>query len=235
MSLKKLKIPSYTLAQDLSNSITHGLGAVFGVVALILMLLKVCVWGYTGANQTEYIYRIIGVVIYGLGLIICYSISCIYHGLAKNNGKKVLRVLDHDTVYLLISGTYTIYCLVSLRNVSLWGVVPNIGWIIFAICWIGVTIGIVFNSIDMNKFSALSFILYIVIGWVIIIASKELIDILTIKGFLLMLSGGVAYSVGAILYGIGKKYSFWFHTVFHVFILIGSVLQFLSIWFFVLN
>ena len=235
MSLDEISLPNYTVKQDIWNAITHGLGAIFGIVVTILMLLKITLWGATGANQTEYIFRMVSVSIYGAGMIICYTISCVYHSLFKNNGKKVLRVIDHDTVYMLIAGSYTAFCLISLRNQTLFGVIPYIGWIIFGICWAGVIVGIVFNSIDFHKYKILSTSLYIIIGWTIILASSELINTISMAGYLWMLFGGVAYTIGSVLYGIGAKKSLWFHTVFHVFVVIGTVLQFISIWFYVLN
>jgi hemolysin III len=235
MSVEEISLPNYTIKQDIWNAITHGLGAIFGIVATVLMLLKINLWGAVGINHTEFIYRIIGVCIYGAGMIICYTISCVYHSLFKNNGKKVLRVIDHDTVYMLIAGSYTVFCLTVLREQTMWGIVPYIGWIIFGICWIGVIIGIVFNSINIHKFMILSTSLYITIGWSIIFASQELINTIGVNGFLWMLCGGIAYTVGAVLYGVAGKKSLWFHTVFHIFILIGTVLQFISVWFYVLN
>lgn len=235
MSIKKIQLPKYTLAQEISNAITHGVGAIFGIIILILMLLKINLWGYQGSSDTDLIYRNIGVILYASGMIICYTISCIYHSLAKNKGKKVLRVIDHDMVYLLIGGTYSVYCLVPLRDVTIWNTLPYAGFFVFVLCWIGVIIGIVFNSIDIKKYAILSYILYILIGWLIIICFKELINSISLAGTLYLLFGGIAYTIGAILYGIGAKKSLWFHTVFHCFILLGTILQFISIWFYVLN
>jgi Predicted membrane protein, hemolysin III homolog len=235
MSINKIKLPEYSVKQDVWNSITHGIGVLFAIVVTVLMLLKVTFWGYSGANHIEQVYRIVGICLYGAGMLLCYTISTVYHGLFMNNGKKVLRVIDHDTVYCLIAGTYSIYCLVTLRNVTMWGSIPYIGWIIFGICWLGVIVGIVFNSIDMNKFKILSFSLYIIIGWTIILASKELITSLTLSGYLFLLGGGLAYTIGSVLYGIGAKKSLWWHVVFHCFILLGTILQFISIWCYVLN
>lgn len=235
MSVNKIELPKYTFAQDLCNAITHGLGAIFGIVMTILMLLKVTVFGASGGNSVEEVYRIVCIAIYGASIIICYAISCVYHSLFKNNGKRVLRVIDHDTVYLLIAGSYTIFCLVPIRNEYLWGVIPCAGWIIFGICWVGVILGIVFNSVNIQKYKIFTTLLYIVIGWSIIFATKELINTITLNGFIWMLFGGISYTIGAILYGIGAKKSLWFHTVFHCFILLGTILQFISIWFYVLN
>ncbi|MFA6754935.1 MAG: hemolysin III family protein [Bacilli bacterium] len=235
MSLKKIVIPNYKLSQELWNSISHGIGAIFGIVATVLMLLKICVWGYEGINTTEKVFRIVACSIYGFSMILCFTVSCIYHGLAKNSGKKVFRVIDHDTVFLLIAGTYTAYTLITLRNETLWGVIPYSGWIMFGIVMVCVIIGITFNSIDMNKFKKLSMVLYIVVGWVIVCGAYELYFLLTPAGFWFLFGGGIAYTIGAILYAIGSKKSKWWHTVFHFFILIGTVLQFISIYVYALN
>ncbi|MDY2728235.1 MAG: hemolysin III family protein [Candidatus Onthovivens sp.] len=241
MSLKEIELPPYKLSHELWNSISHGLGAILGIISLIICLLKVINTGYDGylppSNQLSYesfVCKITSIIIYSLSLIITYTISCIYHALKKNNGKRVMRVIDHDTVYLLISGTYTPFCLVSLRHTSLYGVIPNCGYIIFALVWILVTIGIVFNSININKFKVLSFVMYICAGWTIIFAAKEVLDVTGFNGFMLLLFGGISYTLGSILYGLGGKYSVWFHTVFHFFVLAGSVLQFISIYLYVL-
>lgn len=234
MSVKNIKLPEYTVKQDLWNSITHGIGALFGIVVTVLMLIKVCVWGYGGETSTDLIYRIVGICLFGFGMLACYTISCVYHSLFKNDGKRVLRVIDHDTIYLLIAGSYSAFCLISLRDVSLWGVLPHAGWWIAGTCWIGVVLGIVFNSIDIHKYMGFTTALYIITGWTIILASKEIIDVISLPGYLFLLGGGIAYTVGAVLYGIGAKKSLWFHTVFHVFIVIGTVLHFVAIWCYVL-
>lgn len=241
MSLQEIELPDYKLRHELWNSITHGLGAVFGILVMIFSLLKIILNGYDPSlpsyemnSYTTYIFKIVSIILYGLGLIITYTISCIYHALAKHNGKRVLRVIDHDTVYLLIAGTYTPYCLISLREANLFGIIPYCGYIIFSIVWILIIIGIVFNSININKFKVLSFVMYICAGWTIILASKELLDVIGINGFLLLLFGGITYSLGSVLYGLGSKYSVWFHTVFHIFVLIGTILQFISIYMYVI-
>lgn len=239
MSVNEIELPNYKLRHELVNSITHGLGGLFGIVALILMLLKVL--GVYLPNEShlkdgDFIYALISIIIYSISIITCMTISCIYHALAKNNGKRVLRVLDHDMVYFLVAGTYTPYCLISLRNVPLWGidVLSFSGWIIFAIAYILVIIGIVFNSINIKKYAPLSMVCYIVAGWSIILNFVELYKILTFNGFILLLSGGIAFTLGAVLYGIGSKKSIWWHSVFHIFVLIGIILQFISVYLYVL-
>lgn len=240
MSLEEVKLPNYKLRHELWNSITHGLGALFGIFILIFSLIKIINTGYINGldssnplSYSSYIIKISSIAIYSISLMITYTISCIYHALKRNNGKKVLRIIDHDTVYLLISGTYTPYCLISLRNVKLYNIIPYSGYIILAIVYILIILGIVFNSININKFKILSFIMYIASGWMIIFEAKELLNIIGFNGFILLLMGGISYTLGSILYGIGSKKSVWFHTVFHIFVLIGTILQFVSIYLYV--
>lgn len=241
MSLKEVELPNYKLRDELWNSITHGLGALFGIFVLIFSLIKIVNAGYDinlpssdFNSYTSYIIKIISIIIYSVSLMITYTISCVYHALAKNNGKKVLRIIDHDTVYLLIAGSYTPFCLVSLRDVSMWGVIPYSGYIIFSIVWILITIGIVFNSININKYKIISFVMYIVVGWIIILEAKELLNVIGFNGFMFLLFGGISYSLGSILYGLGSKKYIWFHTVFHIFVLIGTILQFIAIYLYVI-
>ena len=241
MSLKEVELPNYKLRDELWNSITHGLGAIFGIFVLIFSLIKIVNNGYDITlpssdpnSYTSYIIKIISIIIYSVSLMITYTISCVYHALAKNNGKKVLRIIDHDTVYLLIAGSYTPFCLISLRDETMWGVIPYSGYIIFSIVWILITIGIVFNSININKYKVISFVMYIVAGWIIILEAKELLNVIGFNGFMFLLFGGISYSLGSILYGLGSKKYIWFHTVFHIFVLIGTILQFIAIYLYVI-
>ena len=226
MCIDDVAIPRYSLAEELLNAISHGLGAIFGIVALILMLIKVIPTGDP--------FKISASIIYGLSLIILFTISCVYHALAKNKGKKVLRILDHDVIYILIAGTYAPYTLVALRPYN----VRNLGngtvaYIMFAIVWICCIVGAVFNSIDIHKYRVLSMICYLVSGWVVVTALFVLWDIITPTGVLLLLSGGIVYTIGAVLYAIGAKKKY-FHSLFHLFVLIGAVLMFISVYCFVL-
>ncbi|MDY4823051.1 MAG: hemolysin III family protein [Candidatus Onthovivens sp.] len=237
MCVDDIKLPNYKLKHELCNSITHGLGAIFGILATIFMYLKIC--GVFPQSEVDYdidfIYRCIGVGIYGFGMITCMCISCLYHALARNKGKKVFRVIDHDFVFVLLAGTYSIYCLCAIRNTSIWNnLIPYSGWIIFVIVWLLVILGIIFNSINIHRYSKLCMIIYIVAGWTILFASDGIIKEVGINGFLLLLFGGIAYTIGAILYGLGKKKSVWFHTVFHCFVIVGMILQFVSVYLYVL-
>lgn len=229
MCVKDIKLPQYQLKDELWNSITHGLGAIFGIVALILMLVKI-----NSTSNLEGIDRIfanISCSIYGFSLIVCMCISCIYHALKKNNGKRVLRVLDHDFVFFLVAGTYTPYCLIAMRDLPLWGISNSnfSGYIILILVYALCILGIVFNSINIDKYALLSMIIYIGAGWSIAINVVELIKAIPLNSIILLVLGGITYTIGAIIYGIGKKKPFM-HSVFHIFILGGIVSQFFSIY-----
>lgn len=238
MALKDIELPDYKLRHELWNSISHGLTGLFGIVAFILMMLKIGnVYVANGLHIVAHdVYAYVACVIYGFAIIVCMTISCIYHALAKNNGKRVLRVLDHDFVFFLVAGTYTPFCLISMRNLPLLGIEGTnwSGWLIFALVWACIALGITMNSVNIKKFSALSMTIYICAGWLIIVNCVELFNAIGLEGFLLLLFGGISFSLGSILYGLGKKRSVWFHTVFHWFVTLGIILQFLSVYLYVL-
>lgn len=211
--MRKITIPKYNLCEELINSISHGLGVILGIVALVLTIVQ------SAKNHST-----IGVVsscIYGSTMIIMYLNSCLYHAFSpKIKAKKVFRILDHCDIYLFIAGCYTPYCLCLIGGIK--------GWIIFSIIWLSAIVGVLLNAIDLEKFQIPSVILYLVMGWMIIFSYNSIEEVLALPGLILLITGGVAYTIGAILYGIGSKKRY-FHSVFHFFVLAGSILQFLSI------
>ena len=213
----RIAIPRYTLGEELINSISHGVGAGLGITALVLCIVKSCspLDGYKLASS----------IVFGLTTTLLYLMSCLYHALKVNRAKRVFRVIDHCTIFLLIAGTYTPYTLNTLRGVT--------GWVLFGIVWGVGILGIVLNAVSLKKYAKLSVACYIALGWVVIFASKELIASLDRGGLWLLLAGGIAYTIGAVLYGIGAKKRY-FHSVFHFFCLIGTALHFFSIYFYVL-
>ena len=218
ISLKdKIKIPHYSLSEELVNAVSHGIGALFSVAALVLTVVlstwKGNVWG------------VVSSAIYGGTLIILYTMSTLYHSFKVNNAKRVFRIIDHCSIYLLIAGTYTPYTLVSLRG--------PVGWTLFGVVWGAAILGIIFNSIDMNKYKIISMIAYIAMGWVLVLAAKPLYESIGFSGIFWLLLGGVLYTVGAVFYVIGKKRRFS-HSIFHIFVLFGSLCHFFSILFYVL-
>jgi hemolysin III len=220
MKVRDIQLPQYTLAQELWNSISHGLGAVFTLIAGPFLLVK--------AARTGDAWTIVSCSIFVFSLLLLYTFSCLYHALGRNNGKKVLRVMDHDMVFALILGSYTPYCLISLRQAS-----PAWGWAILGSVYALSALGIVLNSVNIKKFAVFSMIDYLLIGWIIVIAFVPLFQVVAWQGVVLLMVGGLCYTVGSILYGIGKKHSPWWHTVFHFFVLAGTVLMFFSIYFYV--
>lgn len=226
MSIKEIEIPRYSLGEELWNSISHGAGAIFGIVALLLMITKVA-----PSNNP---FAIISAIIYGVALIILFTVSCVYHALAKNNGKRVMRVMDHNMIFILVAGSYTPYTLVAMRPENIWGWGNGVvAYTMLAIVWTSCIIGTVFNSINIKKYAWLSMICYLGAGWVIIAAFAPLWNIIGNVGAILLLLSGLAYTVGSILYGLGRKIKYM-HTVFHFFVLAGAILMFISIYCFVL-
>ena len=139
------------------------------------------------------------------------------------NGKKVMQVLDHCTIFLLIAGSYTPFALCTFREYD-----AAIGWTIFGIIWAMAIIGIVLNAIDLKRYKIFSMICYLGMGWAVIFKANLLPVLLPTGGLVLLVAGGIAYTIGAILYGVGKKHK-WMHSVFHLFILLGSLLHFFCI------
>ena len=213
----RISIPQYTLGEELINSISHGVGAGLGITALVLCIVKSCMPldGYILASS----------IVFGLTTTLLYLMSCLYHALKVNKAKRVFRVIDHCTIFLLIAGTYTPYTLITLRGMT--------GWLLFGIVWGVGILGIVLNAVSLKRFEKLSVACYIALGWAVVFASKQLVASLDRTGLWLLLAGGIAYTVGAVLYGLGAKRRY-FHSVFHFFCLIGTALHFFSIYYYVL-
>lgn len=221
MTVKEIDLPPYTRRQEWWNMLSHAFGVIFSLVGGIFLLIK--------ASYTGDAWRIVTSAVFMFSLLVLYTISSVYHGLYRNNGKRVLRVLDHDMVFFLIMGTYTPYCLVTLREYS-----PGWGYSIWGIVMVLGIVGIVLNSCNIKKFFIFSMVDYLLMGWCVIISMYPLLMSLGWwMGTFLLLMGGVSYTVGAVLYAVGKKKSPWFHTVFHFFVLFGTILMFFSIYFYV--
>ncbi len=223
--LKDRILPTYTVAEEIFNMVSHIVGAVFGIAALVLCVIMSAshhdAWGIVGSS------------IYGASMIVLYTMSAVYHGLGKKTeklimAKKVMQVVDHCTIYFLIAGTYTPILFTSIRKES-----PVWCWIIFGLVWGFAVIGGIFTGIDLKKYSIFSMCCYIGMGWCIVLAAKTAIAAIPLMGLLWLLIGGIAYTIGAVLYGLGKRKK-WMHGIFHVFCLIGSIAQFICILFYVL-
>lgn len=218
--IKDRKLPDYTVGEDRANMITHivggGIGIVVTVFAILISAFHKNVWGIVSGS------------IYGFTLIALYSISSVYHGLNKGTAKKILQIIDHCTIFFLIAGTYTPILLSGIRKTH-----PALAWCVFGIEWGLTFFAGTLNAIDLKKYSKFSMFCYIGMGWCIIMLLKPTIKAMTLSGFLILLAGGISYTIGSVLYIIGAKRRYY-HTVFHIFVDIGSILQAISILFYVL-
>jgi len=217
--LRDRLLPAYSSGEECMNMVTHIVGGSFSVIALILCLWRSIPNGFLPIVTSS---------VYGVSMITLYTMSSIYHGLHAGTGKKVLQVLDHCTIYGLIAGTYTPIVLCALAPEY-----PEFGGGLFAAGWIlEITEGVL-TAIDLKRYRFFSMACYIGMGWGIIFFLPQTLDVLSLPGFLILLAGGIAYTIGAVLFGLGKRIK-WMHSVFHIFVILGSILQFLTIFLYVL-
>ncbi len=230
MSEKTVKVkfserpmPAYTRGEEIFNMVSHIAGGALGVTAttlcVIIAALHHNVWG------------VVSGAIYGSMMIILYTMSSIYHGLSPHlMAKRVFRVIDHCSIFLLIAGTYTPIALCNLRAYS-----APLGWTIFGWIWGMAALGITLNAVNMEKFKKFSMVCYLGMGWCILAAVPQTIAAIAPGGLVFLLLGGVAYTIGAAIYGVGKKKGrAYVHSVFHLFVVLGSLLQFFCILFYVM-
>lgn len=213
--LRDRRLPDYTRGEEIYNMVSHivggGLGVCVLVICLVISILRRNVWG------------IVGGAIYGISFIQLYTISSIYHGLHAGTAKKVLQVLDHCSIYLFIAGTYTPIMLCRLRPAY-----PGWAWGLLGAVWALAALAITLTAIDLKKYSAFSMVCYIGMGWCVIAGIKPMLAVMPAGGMALLVAGGVAYTLGAILYGLGVKHRYM-HSVFHTFVVAGSVLHALCV------
>lgn len=218
--LRDRSLPDYTRGEEIFNTVSHIVGAGIGVVALVMCVILSALHGDSWA--------VVGSAIYGGSFIALYTVSSVYHGLKKGAAKKVMQVVDHCTIYFLIGGTYTPILFCAIRDES-----PVWSWVIFGIVWGCAAMAAVFTAIDLKKYAVLSMICYICMGWCILLCVKTLIAALPFAGLMYLLFGGIAYTVGAVIYGVGKKHRYM-HSIFHLFVVLGSVLHLVCILFYVI-
>jgi hemolysin III len=213
MSISQIRIPDYTKKEELLNSLTHGIGAVLGLLGLILML-----------NKAGTSLRIVCAWIYGISMIMLYTMSCLYHAMPRDSQiKKLFRVLDHCNVFLLVFGTYIPGVLIAVGG--------KLGWSLFSLVAVITSIGIILTLIDMDRFSKAAVACHLINGWSIIFGIPRLFRVMGTAGVLYIALGGVVYSIGAALYGMGKKKRY-IHSVFHVFCVAATALQFIGLYFY---
>ncbi|MBQ2765256.1 MAG: hemolysin III family protein [Firmicutes bacterium] len=218
--LAQRQLPVYTIGEERMNMITHIIGGAIGVAVLVFCILI--------AASHDNVWGIVGGSIYGASLIALYTVSSVYHGLKPGFAKKVMQVVDHCTIYFLIAGTYTPILLSAIRPLY-----PTLSWVIFGAQWGIALIAAALTAIDLKKYSKFSMFCYLLMGWMVILALKPTLEAVGWAGFWWLLAGGIFYTVGAVLYALGKKKKY-FHSVFHIFVDLGSITQAVCILFYVL-
>jgi hemolysin III len=210
------EIKYYSPIEEKINIISHGLAFILSIVAFVLLV--------THANLYGNVWHIVSFSIFGASLIILFAASTFYHSVKNPELRSRLRIIDHASIYVLIAGTYTPFSLVTLNGPT--------GWTIFVISWGLALTGIILKLFFTGKYKLISTLMYILMGWIIIFVIKPVMNNLSLEGLLWLVAGGLAYTIGAILYSI-KNIKFN-HAIFHVFVLIGSVCHFVSVFFYVL-
>ena len=213
---KKNYLPVYTLSEELINSISHGVGTCLSIAALVLCIVQAAVNG-TAAG-------VVSACIYGVSLTMLYIMSTLSHAITNRTARKVFRVFDHTSIFFLIAGTYTPITLVTLGGA--------LGWTLFGILWWLAVIGIVFDAVMLDRFRKIEMILYVAMGWCIVLTVKPLLAAMQPGGLILLLAGGICYTVGIIFYKLKKIR--YMHSVWHLFVLAGSILHYFSVYFYVL-
>ena len=215
--MKNKHITYYESTEEKINVITHAIGLLLSIAALVLLIVHA---SYHGSAR-----HIVSFTIFGASLIVLYSASTLYHYSQKPNIRHKLNILDHASIYVLIAGTYTPFTLITLKGA--------LGWAIFGITWGIALVGIFLKLFYTGKYDKISTIAYVVMGWIIIFAVKPLMENLPINGLYWLLTGGISYTIGAVLYSIKKiKYN---HAIFHLFVLLGSFSHFMAVYFYVLK
>ena len=210
------EIKHYSSIEEKINIISHAIGFILSIVALVLLV--------TYAILDGDVWHIVSFSIFGSSLIVLYAASTLYHSAKRPELRNRLNILDHASIYVLIAGTYTPFTLVTLKG--------PIGWVIFGTSWGLALTGIILKLFFTGKYDLMSTIMYVLMGWIIVFAIKPLINNLPLEGLIWLFAGGISYTIGAIIYGI-KKIKFN-HAIFHMFVLMGSFCHFMSVYFYVL-
>lgn len=218
--LKDRDLPDYTKGEEIFNMVSHIVGGALAIAALVLCVI------FSALYQDAW--SVVASAIYGGTMVVLYTMSSIYHGLKSEMAKKVFQVIDHCTIYFLIAGTYTPITLVGLRVNH-----PVVGFVVFGIVWACCLAAATLTAIDLEKNKKLSMICYLGMGWCIILFIKPTIEVLGLGGMTFLITGGVAYTFGAVLYGVGKRKRYM-HSMFHLFVIAGSVLHFFMMLFYVI-
>lgn len=222
IALKDRILPPYTRGEEIFNMVTHIIGAAIGVAVLVLCIIKGAI------NKSGY--DVASGIVYGISMILLFTMSSIYHGLTDRHktAKKVFQIMDHCTIFILIAGTYTPILLSGIMSYD-----PKWAWILFGVIWAAAIIGIVLNAIDIKKFSKFSMVLYLIMGWCIVFKMNLLPPTIGKGGVILLVLGGISYTIGTVFYKLQKKMKFM-HSIWHIWIIFGAVLHALCVLIYVL-
>ena len=212
---KSKELVYYSSLEETMNVISHGFGLLLSVCALVFLVIRSSAYGS--------VWHIVSFSIFGTSLILLYAASTLYHNAKKEVLRKKLNILDHASIYVLIAGTYTPFVLVTLNG--------TLGWVLFGITWGLAITGVILKLFFTGKYDKISTIAYVLMGWIIVFGINTLIRNLPLEGLFWLLAGGIAYTIGAVLYSL-KRIKFN-HAIFHLFVLIGSFCHFISIFFYV--
>ena len=212
--LRERLLPDYTKGEEIMNMVTHIVGGGLAIIGSVFCIIRAC---HLGAVD------MIGAVIYCVSMIGVYTMSSIYHGLRTDISKKVMQVIDHCAIYFLIAGTYSPIMITGFLPVF-----PAIGWWLLIMEWGLTALAVTLTAIDLKKYKVFSMVCYIFMGWGIIFFLPQAMEVMTAPGFYWLLAGGIAYTIGAVLFGLGKKLR-WMHAVFHIFVILGSLFQYFAI------
>ncbi len=207
----------YTLGEEIFNSVSHGTGGLLAIAGTVVLIVFSAIYSNAWA--------VVGSAIFGASMIILYTMSTLYHAITNKKAKSFFRIMDHNTIFLLIAGTYTPITLVPLRG--------PVGWVLFGVIWATAILGIVLNSIDLEKFKKLSLVCYVIMGWAVIFTIKPMIRSVPTQSLIFLLVGGIFYTVGIVFYVLKKiKY---FHSIWHLFTIGGTVFHYFSILLMIMN
>lgn len=207
----------YTVGEEIFNSITHGVGVGLSIAATVLMIVK----AVTSSVPEIKPYYVTSSAVFGTTMILVYLMSTLYHALTPIGAKKVFAILDHTSIYLMIAGTYTPFCLVALHN--------SFGWVLFGLIWALAVLGVTFYAIFGSRMRLISSFTYLLMGWIVICAIKPISQAITTTSLVMLIVGGGVYTIGAIFYSL--KTVKWMHSIWHLFVIAGSILHFFSVFF----
>ena len=204
-----------TLGEEIANSITHGIGAALSIAGLVAIVAV--------AALDRPAWQVVACAIYGTSLVLMYVSSTMYHALTNKRAKRVFKILDHSSIYLLIAGTYTPFTLITLRGP--WG------WSLFAVVWGLCVCGVVFKSLWIGRLKVASTVVYLLMGWCVVVAIRPLLAALPWTGFMWMLAGGLCYTAGVAFYANSRRFA---HSIWHLFVMAGSVCHYWAVFHYVL-